>query len=84
MEGILWTDGIYLKEIPKKKKPQKNSRFNKLQRLAESKGLIFERLDCYYDGLKYEVEAMEPDNQGTACCKTLNEVESVILGWRVK
>ena len=51
MEGILWTDGIYLKEIPKKKKPQKNSRFNKLQRLAESKGLIFERLDCYYDGL---------------------------------
>ena len=83
MEGILWDDGIYLKEIPKKKKAQKNSRFSKLKKLAESKGLYLEKQDAYYDGLKYEVCAKELDNQGTACCKTLNEVESIILDWRV-
>ena len=83
MEGILWTDGIYLKEMPKNKKPQKNSRFSKLEKLAKSKGLHLEKLDSYYDGLKYEVCAIEPDSQGTACCKTLNEVESVILSWEV-
>ena len=81
--GILWTDGIYLKEILKKRKPQINSRFKKLEKLAESKGLYFEKLDIYYDGLKYEVCAKEPDNQGTACCKNFNDVDSIILGWRV-
>ena len=73
--GILWTDGIYLKEIPKKRKPY-NTRYDKLQKLAESKGLSFERLDCdIIDGHKYSVRS----NSMEGLFRTLDEVESYIL-----
>ena len=73
--GILWTDGIYLKEIPKKRKPY-NTRYNKLQKLAEDKGLSLEKLECdIIDGHRYSVksESME------GLFRTLDEVESYLL-----
>ena len=81
MECILWTDGIYLKEIPKERKPQKNSRFKKLVILAESKGLSLEKLECgIIDGCKYSVWC---NSNGEALCRTLDEVESAIANEEV-
>ena len=73
--GILWTDGIYLKEIPKNRKPY-NTKFNKFQKLAASKGLCLERLECnIIDGHKYSVQSDSME----ALFRTLDEVGSYII-----
>jgi len=75
MDAIAFTkNGI---EFIKHTKPQKNSRFKKLQKRAEEIGFWMERVECSY--CNYEIGSNERDQGITYCCKNLNEVEEEII-----